>query len=409
MATLAIHGGSPVRTRPLPKWPVWNDDEINGLIEVVKSGKWGRIHGKKVAEFERQFASYHNAKHGVCVNSGTTALTIALRAVGVGPGDEVIMPGYTFIATATAILEAGAIPIMVDIDPETYNIDVEQIESHITDKTQAILPVHFAGRSADMDAIRAVANKHSLKIVEDAAQAWGSEWNGQKVGALGNAGCFSFQSSKNVNAGEGGIILTNEDDTEKYARSFSNCGRLPDGVWYAHYYLGGNYRMTEFQGAVLQAQFARYPEMQITREKNADFLDEHLGAIEGVEILKKDSRITRNSRHIYIWRYKKEAFHQVPKARFLEAIKAEGVFMSGGYSIPLYEQPVMKEKTFGPAGKTVDFPVDFAAMFLPETKRACDDEAIWITQAMLLGNEDDMLDFVNAVKKVQDHARELME
>ncbi|MBN2013058.1 DegT/DnrJ/EryC1/StrS family aminotransferase [candidate division KSB1 bacterium] len=407
MGSLAINGGSPVRTAPFQKWPVWNEDEIKGLEEVIRSGKWGRIHGKKVEDFENHFAEYHDAKFGVCVNSGTTALQIALRAAGIGAGDEVILPGYTFIATATAALEAGAIPIMIDIDPETYNIDVKQIEANITPKTRGIMPVHFGGRPADMDAINAIARKHNLKVIEDAAQAWGSAWNGTKVGALGTAGCFSFQSSKNVNAGEGGIILTNDAETEKFARSFSNCGRLPNGVWYEHYYLGGNYRMTEFQGAVLQAQFARYPEMQATREKNANLLSQHLKEIEGVELLKDDPKITRNSRHLFIWRYKKEGFNNVPKAKFLDAMKAEGVFMSAGYSIPLYSQPLMKEKTFGPAGKVVDIPIDFANMNLPETERACYDEAVWIVQSPLLGTEQDMMDMIKAIKKVQEHSSEL--
>jgi len=259
-----------------------------------------------------------------------------------------------------------------------------------------------------MTALLTIAKKHQLKIVEDAAQAWGSEWKGTKVGAIGNAGGFSFQSSKNITCAEGGIILTNEDQTEKFARSFSNCGRLANGVWYEHYYLGGNFRMTEFQGAVLLTQFARYPESKSIRGKNAALLDDQLSKIEGVEILKQDSNITDNSYHLYIWRYKKAGFNNVPKARFLEAMKAEGVFLSAGYSIPLYTQPVMKNLAFGPMGVKKDIGFDYNTVSLPETERACDEEAIWIPQSVLLGSEDDMIDIINAIKKVQQHSNALL-
>ncbi len=407
MAKLAIKGGQPIRTKPFPQWPVQSDEELNGLIEVLKSKKWGSLKGDKVKEFEQKYAEFHNAKHGICVNSGTTALYLALRATGIGCGDEVLLPAYTFIATATAIVEAGGIPVFVDIDPDTYNIDLSQLEANITNKTKAIMLVHFGGRPVDMDGIMAIASKHDLKVIEDAAQAWGSEWNGVKVGAIGNAGCFSFQSSKNITCAEGGIILTNEDETAKFARSFSNCGRIEGGVWYEHYFLGGNYRMTEFQGAILLAQLGRYPELKAIREKNARFLNEKLSKIEGVNILKVDPKISSHSCHIYIWRYKKEAFHQTSKSKFIQAMNKEGIPLSAGYSIPLYAQPVMKEQTFGPAGRRIDLGVDYASMKLPETERACYEEAIWITQNILLGSEADMSDIVNAIVKVQENSKEL--
>ncbi|MEE4310471.1 MAG: DegT/DnrJ/EryC1/StrS family aminotransferase [candidate division KSB1 bacterium] len=409
MAKLAIQGGDPVRTKPFPQWPYQSEEEINGLVEVLKSNKWGSLKGNKVKDFENQYAAFHDAKYGICVNSGTTALYLALRATGIGCGDEVLLPGYTFIATATAIIEAGATPVFVDIDPETYNIDTSLLEKSITDKTRAIMLVHFGGRPVDMDAINAVAKKHNLKVIEDAAQAWGSEWNGEKVGKLGDAGCFSFQSSKNITSAEGGIILTNDPETAKYARSFSNCGRVEGGVWYEHYYLGGNYRMTEFQGAILLAQFGRYPELKARRERNAQILNDQLSSIDGVGTLKKDPRITSNSYHLYIWRYDKSAFNNVPKSKFIEAMKSEGVFTSNGYSVPLYSQPVMKDNAFGPMGRKVDLGIDYSSYFLPETEKACFEEAIWFTQNILLGEEEDMMDIVSAVKKIQENSKELAE
>lgn len=408
MGNLAINGGTPVRTKPFPTWPVWDENEIENLKEVIDSGKWGSLHGDKVKTFEEKYADYHDAKHGICVNSGTTALKIALQALGIGHGDEVILPAYTFVATATAILEAAAIPVFVDIDPDTYNIDIDKIEVSITERTAAIMPVHFAGRPTDMDALMAVAKKHNLKVVEDAAQAWGSEWNGKRVGALGDAGCFSFQSSKNITAAEGGIILTNDDETAKFIRSYTNCGRLDTGIWYEHYLLGGNSRMTEFQAAVLHAQFDRYPAMKQKREANTQYLNEHLSKIDGIDVMSSDPRVTSNSVHIYIWRYHKEKFNNVPKEKFIEALRKEGLFMSAGYSIPLYAQPLFKNLAFGPRGKKMDLGIDYTGYQLPETEKACYEEALWFPQSVMLGDEDDMKDIVDAVVKVKEHAEELV-
>ena len=255
MSKLAINGGTPVRTEPFPKWPVWDQNEIDGLANVIKSGKWGSLHGNLVSEFEGKYAKMHDAKYGICVGSGTVGLRIALMAAGIGgEGEEVIVPAYTFIATASAVIEANATPVFVDIDSDTYNIDPEKIEAAITPKTRAIMPVHFGGRPADMDRILEIAQKHNLVVIEDAAQAWGSSWKGTGVGAIGLAGAFSFQSSKNITCAEGGIILSNDDEFAKFARSHANCGRSEDGQWYEHCYWGSNVRLTEFQGAVLMAQ-----------------------------------------------------------------------------------------------------------------------------------------------------------
>jgi len=407
MAKLAINGGDPLRTKPFPKWPVRDENEIKNLKEVIENGKWGALHGDKVKTFSEKYAAFHNAKHGVCVNSGTTALKIALSAAGIGQGDEVILPAYTFIATATAILDAGAIPVFVDIDPNTYNIDVEKIEEAITDRTRGIMPVHFGGRACDMDKINEIAKRHGLRVIEDAAQAWGSEWNGKKVGALGDAGGFSFQSSKNVTAGEGGIILTNDDEIAMFAKSYMNCGRLENGIWYEHYYLGGNFRMTEFQGAVLLAQFDRYWEMKQKREQNAKYLLEKMAQIEGIETLAEDPRITSNSYHLFIFRYKKEHFANVPKSKFIDAMRKEGFVISAGYSIPLYTQPLMKNQAFGPQGKRVDVGVDYTQYKLPETEKACYEEALWLPQYVLLGEKEDMDDIIDGILKIKENIDEL--
>jgi len=407
MGKLAIKGGTPVRSKPFPAWPVWGDEEINNLTEVVKSGKWGSLNGTRTKEFEKTFAAYQQAKHGICVNSGTTALRLALTAAGVEAGTEVIVPAYTFIATASAVLDMGGVPIFVDIDPGTYNIDPVKAEEAITSRTAALMPVHFAGRPADMDAIMALATKHQLKVVEDAAQAWGAEWRGRRVGAIGDAGCFSFQSSKNVNAGEGGIILTNDDLVAKMARSHSNCGRSEDGLWYEHFYFGGNYRMTEFQSAVLLAQFGRYEELKKIRQDNLAFLNQALKGIEGIEPLSDDPLITSHASHLFIFRYKKEYFKNAGKTAFLEALRKEGIPSSGGYSLPLYKQPVFQKCAFGPRGKSISWPTDYNKFHCPETERACVDESIWFTQNLLLGTKEDMEDIVTALGKIKEQSEEL--
>jgi dTDP-4-amino-4,6-dideoxygalactose transaminase len=407
MATLAIRGGKPVRTRPFPTWPVWGEEEIRNLTEVVKSGKWGRLHGDRVAEFERRFAAFQNAKFGIAVNSGTTALHLGLLAAGIGPGDAVLVPAYTFIASATAVIEAGGYPIFVDIDPETYNLDVSLLEKGLTPAVRGIMPVHFAGRPVDMETLMSFARKHNLVVVEDAAQAWGAEWRGQRVGALGDAGAFSFQSSKNINSGEGGIILTNDETLAAFARSHHNCGRWEKGEWYMHYYYGGNYRMTEFQGAVLLAQLARYEEHLRRRQENARYLTEKLRQIEGIRVLRDDPAVTSHAEHLYIFRYQKESFGNKPKKAFIEALKAEGIPASPGYSLPLYKQPVFEKKAFGPRGRSVDIPVDYREFSLPATERACYDEAVWLTQNVLLADREDMDDIVRAVEKVRENWQEL--
>lgn len=407
MSHLAIRGGKPVREKPFPVWPVWGDEEIEYLTQVVKSGKWGSLHGKKTAEFERRFADYQQAKHGICVNSGTTALRIACTAAGIDVGDEVLVPAYTFIASASAVVEAGAIPVFVDIDLDTFNIDLSSAESALTEKTKGIMPVHFAGRSANMTEVMAFAARHGLTVIEDAAQAWGAEWEGRRVGAIGAAGCFSFQSSKNINAGEGGIIVTNDDLVAKMARAHANCGRSEDGLWYEHFYFGGNSRITEFQSAVLLAQFERYDELKAIRQNNVAYLNQRLQEIEGIKTLADDPRVTSHACHLYIFRYQKEYFAGKNKTAFIEAMRKEGIPASPGYSLPLYRQPVFLKKAFGPRGKAIDLPVDYSQVVCPSVEKACYEEAIWLTQNVLLGTEQDMDSIVEAIAKIKQYAEEL--
>jgi dTDP-4-amino-4,6-dideoxygalactose transaminase len=321
----------------------------------------------------------------------------------------VLVPAYTFFASASAIVEVGAVPIFVDIDPATCTMDPRLAEEACTEETAAIMPVHFAGRPADMDALMALARKRGLKIIEDAAQAWGSEWRGRKMGTFGDAGCFSFQSSKNISAGEGGIIVSNDDQVALMARSYSNCGRTPQGQWYDHFFLGGNSRMTEFQSAVLLAQLARYEGQRKTREANLLALTERLAGAPGIQTSPGDARITAHSAHLFVLRYAPEAFAGKTKGAFVRALQAEGIPASAGYAQPLYKQPVFVNAAFGPLGTTVPWPVDYRSVRCPATEKACREEVVWLPQNVLLGTGHDMDDIIEAIDKVRRHAEEIEE
>ncbi|MCX8170371.1 MAG: DegT/DnrJ/EryC1/StrS family aminotransferase [Candidatus Bathyarchaeota archaeon] len=407
MAKLAIAGGEPVRRKPFPKWPIFDEREAKALLDVLNSGLWG-IGGSKKREFEERFAKYQHAKYGVAVTSGTTALEISLKSLGIGCGDEVIVPSYTFMATAISVLYVNAIPVFADIDPETYNIDPKSVEQLISDRTKAILPVHIGGRPADMDALPSIAGKNELYIVEDACQAWGAEWRGRRVGAIGDIGSFSFQSSKNITSGEGGIIVTNNEELYIKAWSLHNCGRLPGKAWYEHYLPGANYRMTEFQAAILLAQMERFDRQTERRIENAQYLNNKLSKIDGVKPLKNDERITRHAYHLYIFRIEPEAFGGVSKATIAKALQAEGIPASVGYSKPLYKEPYIEYFRRCPLscpyyGRQIDYSIVKA----PVAERACYYEGLWLPQYVLLGSREDMDDIVAAFEKIKYNLEEL--
>jgi dTDP-4-amino-4,6-dideoxygalactose transaminase len=392
---LAIDGGRPVRTEPFPAWPIFDEREERQLLEVLHSGKWGATAGDKVRTFEQRFAEYQQARFGVCVPNGTLALELALYALDLGPGDEVIVPAYTFIATANAVLSTGGLPIIVDVDPATLTISPTAIEAAITPRTKAILPVHIAGQPADMDAVLEIARRHDLRVVEDACQAWGAEWNGRRVGALGDLGAFSFQSGKNITVGEGGIVLTNDPDLHARCWSLHNVGRVPDGRWYQHENLGWNLRMTEWQGAVLLPQLERLPAATRQRDEAAHYLMQALENIEGITPPIIDSRVTHHAWHLFIMRYDPAAFGGHTRDEFLAALQAEGIPGAEGY-IPLPRCPAIPrsvERMFGQEG--------LATLHdCPEADRASAD-AIWLGQTVLLADRAGQDDIINAILKIK--------
>jgi len=387
---------------------VWDETDEQAVLEVLRSGKWGsHATTGKVAEFAEKFAAFQDAKHGVALTNGTAALEVALRAVGIAPLDEVIIPPYTFVATATAVLALGAIPVFCDIREDTFLIDAADAERKVTPRTKAIIAVHVAGQPCDLDAVLAVAKRHNLKVIEDAAQAHGGAWKGTKVGALGDAGTFSFQSSKNVNAGEGGMVVTNDAELAERAWSIVNVGRVRDGSWYQHELMGWNLRLTEIQGALLLAQLARLPEQYERREHNALFLDWELGQIPGLRPQARDERVTGHAHHLYMARYDASQFGGKDRAWFQKAMQAEGIPVSPGYTTPLYRMnAVINERRkwaelARAAGREVTCAATPEEEVCPVAERACGGEGVWLGQVTLLGDERDMVDIVTAAAKVQ--------
>jgi dTDP-4-amino-4,6-dideoxygalactose transaminase len=406
----ALLGGTPVRRTRFPSWPVANAREEDALVALVRSGKWFR--GEKVAAFEAAYASLTGAKHCLATANGTSALITSLAALGVGPGDEVIVPPYTFVATVNAVLLMHALPVFVDSDIETFQIDAREIEQAITGSTRVIIPVHLGGSVADLDTIRGVASKRGVAVIEDACQAHLAEWRGRKVGTYGRTGCFSFQASKNLNSGEGGAILTDDDGLVETCYRFHNNsrGRRNTGSDFSYRSTGANLRMTEFQAALLLAQMTRLEEQARTRDQNAAYLTNLLKQIPGITPARMYEGCTRNAYHLYMFRYDSSRFSGLPRAAFLKALAAEGVPASSGYS-PLNKEPFLEDALSGNGFRAIYSKSRIDAWReqnrCPQNDTLCS-EAIWLTQTMLLGPRRDMDDIAEAVRKVQAHASQLV-
>ena len=391
MSKLAINGGTPVRTKPFLGWPVFGTEEEDALLAALRSGVWGSIDGTFVKQLEVDFAKLQAARHGIACVNGTMALSVALKALGIGPGDEVLVPPYTFIATASAALMVGAVPVFVDVELDTLLIDPSLIDAAVTPRTKAIIPVHHGGSPVDMDGVMAAAQRHGLKVVEDAAQAHGSAWRGRPVGAIGDVGTFSFQSSKPINAGEGGMMLTNDDELDELLWSYRNVGRRRGGEWYEHVRLGWNLRMSEFQAAVLLEQMKRMPAQQAHRTEAAAYLSSRLLEIPGAIPLRVPDGVTAHSWYTYHWRWLGEPDGGLPKKQFAEALRAEGVPVFHGYTPLNRNQAVIDEiaRLGGPD------PVP-----CPNAERAEADEILMFSLPILMGTHGDLDDVAEAVAKV---------
>jgi len=407
MSGLALLGGSKAKGKPFPAWPHYDQKEEQALKDVLESRLWWRTPGTKTLDFERAFASFHGARHGIAVTNGTAALEVTMAALGVTAGDEVILPNFTFVATASAVLFANALPVLVDVDPETYCIDPDLAEAAITPRTKAIIAVHMGGHPADLDRLTKIARRHKLALVEDSSHAHASEWRGQRIGTFGMAGTFSFQSSKLITAGEGGIIISNNDKFEKQARSVHDCGRMPGEWFYSHFIYGSNYRLSEWQGAILNSQLTRLEEQTRRRHENSRLLDRLLREIPGITPQKIDERCTRNGQYAYIFHVNKKEFAGISIERFIEAMNAEGIPNQASYP-PLHQLHMFRNGNYLKrlCGKQAKEKHLFLKQKFPATMKAAW-ATVWIPQPALLGDEEDMQEIASALNKIQRNAKEL--
>jgi len=419
---LAIQGGSPIRTTPFTSWPIIAENDEKNWHDILWHKQWCRWSAKpsSVLQFEEAWKSMTGAKYCLATASGTTALITSLNALDINPGDEVIVPPYTMVATIDAVLLQHALPVFVDTDRETFQIDANKIEAAVTSQTRCILPVHLGGSPANIDEILEVARKHNVPVVEDCCQAHLAEWRHQKVGTLGALGCFSFQGSKNLNSGEGGAVLTNQQELIERCMSFHNHGRVvpPTGYWgtpmigegVKFVMIGTNCRMPEFQGALLLAQATRLEAQSRTRTENATYLTKLLREIPGITPARMYDGCTRNAYHLYMLRYDQEHFSGLPRARFVKCLKAEGIPCHEGYR-PLNKEPVIEVMLNSRGFKRIYTEQELAnyreRVHCPENDRLCDEEAVWMFQTMFLGTHTDMDQIAEAIRKIQKSAGEL--
>ena len=415
MSKLAIFGGPKTRTEPYPEWPVWDQRDIAAVTEVIKSGRWGGYPypGPKTAKLAKKFAEMQGGGYAVPMANGTVTMEVALRAANIGWGDEVIVPGYTFQATASAPMAAGAIPVIVDVDPNNYCLDPNAAARAITPKTKAIIPVHLGSNMADMDAIMVLAETHDLVVIEDCAHAHGATWNGRGAGTIGHFGSFSLQSSKTLTTGEGGILLCRTPELAARAVSIIDCGRphaLGGGAEddTREFQVGGNFRLSEIAAALALVGLERFPAQAKEREAMADYMDEALSEIPGIRLLKRDPRHTTRSFYRYIFAINPETFG-MEHHLLCEALAAEGVDAWTGYeamnNYTLF-QP-QKSKLAVPSAFPDYF--DFKKMKLPVAERACEHEAVWLDENVFRAGHKGVDDAVAAIKKIQANAKELNE
>ncbi len=412
MANLAINGGTALRTEPWPAWPPYTEREKELLLTVLESQNWGGYPSPnfQARNFAREFAAYHGAKFGICAFNGTVTLEIALRAAGLKTGDEVIVPATSWIATAACAVYLNAVPVFVDIRPDNFTIDHTKIEAAITEKTKAIIPVHLGSSIADMDAILEIAKKHDLIVIEDCAHAHGAKWRGKSVGSMGHFGSFSFQSSKLMTSGEGGIIITNDKTFEEKCQSLVNCGRKEPGYdSFEGQLFGWNYRIGEFQAAVLRAQLEKLDERTKLRAENAAHLSEQLEKIDGIGVVKYDERTTQPTHYQYIFTYDKNAFGGVHRDKFLQAALAEGLNMDGDFYLPMFANPIFPAKTseWPALAERYGEGIDKDSADTPVAWEFATETGVWIHYGMFMGTKKDAEDIAAIIRKIQDNAEEL--
>ncbi len=410
----AILGGTPVfdQTNQWPSWPKSTADDERRLLEVLHGGQWG-LESPMTAAFTRRLAEYLGVAHVLPVNSGTAALELAVKALGIGPGDEVIVPAYTFVASATCVLEMGATVVFADIDPDALTICPKSVASLVSPRTKAVIMVHFGGNPCDIEGIKRVVSGKGIALLEDAAHAHGMLYRGQAAGKLGTAACYSYQSSKNMSCGEGGVLVTDDKGLFELAESFHSFGRKPGRPWYEHHHLSWNHRITGFQSAVLMGQLERLEEETAQRYENAKVLDEGLAGILGQRPQKTGDTGpgTRRAHHVYIWRFDAQAVG-MSRDLFMKALAAEGLATFGGYPMPIQQNPMFMEHRYWhrhrPGADAVTGEPDYRNVKTPSASAVCAD-AVWFNHRCLLGTRAQMQGVVESVARVVENARAVAE
>ena len=407
MAKLAILGGEPVRKQKYPSWPVFDERDIEAVTTTIQSGRWGGFPypGPNTAEFAIKFAKQQGGRYAVPMMNGTITMEVALRAANIGWGDEVIVPAYTFQATAYAPMVVGAIPVIVDIDPGTYCIDPNRVREAITEKTRAIIVVHIASQMADMDAIMEIAKEHDLIVIEDSAHAHGARWHNLGAGTIGDFGSFSFQSAKILTTGEGGVLLCKDPKMAQRAASIIDCGR-PKDPDNKEYTMGVNYRWSELHASLGLVALERFPEQQEQRQTMADYLEESLSELPGIHLLRRDLRLTKRSFYRYIIKIDPEFFNCNNKS-FCYALNAEGIPVDTGYP------PMHQYELFQPSLSKLPVPsafpeyFDFEKMSFPVAEKASWAESVWMGESIFRSGKKGVDDLIDGLAKLVENRTDL--
>lgn len=408
MSQLAILGGAPVRRAPFAPWPQYQPSDLDRLIRTVESRHWGGYPLPTVLAtgFCRDFAALHGAQYALPVANGTVSLSIALQAAGVGFGDEVIVPAYTWDGTATAALAIGAVPVFADIDPDTYCLSAASVRQALTPRTKAIIPVHLAMRFAPMDELMAIAREHNLVVIEDAAHAHGGAYQGQGAGAIGHMGSFSLQESKLMTAGEGGMLTTNSLEYYEAMQTVVNCGRASLTDHYGRRLLGLNYRMTDLQVALLIGQLETLPRLRALRAERAQLLGQLLQGVPAIRVLPAQPAITEPTHYCYVLQYRPEPGRPAPhRDLFVAALEKEGIPCDGRFYEAVYQSDLFYATPENCPQLTLnrDQPMDYSRCHCPVSERAAYDESVWLFQFCLIGEEEDVRDVARAITKVAEN------
>jgi len=388
----------------IPVWPLQDSREEEAILRVVRSRKWWREAGDEVAGFERQFAAFLGVDHVRAVTTGTHAIELALASLGIKPGDEVLVPACTFIATASAVLTHGAVPIPVDVEPDTLCIDMAAAAAAVGPRTRAIIPVHMAGQLCDMDAVLALAQRHGLEVIEDAAHAHGARYRDRPAGSLGRVSIFSFQQGKILTAGEGGALATSDAAIAAETFERHSCGRPSGDRDYVHRVIGSNMRMTEFQGAILSTQLERLPEQLLLREQRAARLEELMRRVPGVRPLVRRPETTLHAHYMWMAWFDPAAFHGRTASDIARHLRAEGLFAARCFP------PVHRTGMFSPASlatrglsRSGQGLPDYAAIRAPVAE-AANQSVVWFHHALLLAEESILEEVVDEILSLQRQA-----